>query len=319
VRRVSPGTRVVGVSLIVASAFAFATIPIFGKLAYSSGTEPLGLLAWRFGLAAIILLIINAVTARVKKRPAFPPLRLSLTLLAFGAFMLTPEVVLYFYGLQTVSAGLAETLLFLYPAWVVLMSAILFRRKPELITVLCVLGAIVGAAITIGSVSGGSLVGMLLVTGASVTFAAYIVAGSRLLPRVGSLPGTALIITGAGVMFVLLATITGSRGPGDTSAWLGTLGMVLIGTIVSFITLSAGLARISASTASVIATIEPVIAVVLGAVVLGEAVGAIQVVGMVLVLGSVAALLAFESRAAAEGRRPQVAPAPPAPPPGGVG
>ncbi len=72
--------------------------------------------------------------------------------------------------------------------------------------------------------------------------------------------------------------------------------MAVIGTIVAFLLLTAGLARLPAADASVISTVEPAVAVVLGAVLLGEPVAALQVLGVVLVLGSVAVLLRRVSR-----------------------
>ena len=301
------GGSALGAGLIAISAAAFATLPIFGKLAYASGTEPFALLAWRFAIASVILVVTMVIRARIRHVPLFPPLRLSLTLLALGAFLLTPEVILFFVGLQTVSAGLAETLLYLYPAWVVLIAAVVFRRKPSGITVACVAVAIVGAAITVGAAAAGSVasaswVGVAEVVGCSVLFATYLVVASRVLPRAGALPSTALVMTGAAATFVLLAVITGSRSPSDPQGWLGVLGMALIGTVVAFGLLSIGLARIAPSTAAVISTIEPVVAVVLGAVVLGETVGWAQIAGMALILGSVAVLLWFESRAGGEGQ-----------------
>jgi len=151
-------------------------------------------------------------------------------------------------------------------------------------------------------------VGSIEVLGAAAIFAVYLVVASRLIPRAGSLPGTALVLTGAAVVFVVLAVVTESRGPGDAGGWLGVLGMALLGTVVAFGLLSVGLGRVSPSTAAVISTLEPVVAVVLGVVVLGETVGLQQLAGMVVILLSVGILLWFESRAADDGSTPLVNP-----------
>ena len=301
--------RAVGAALIVVSSVGFASLPIFGKLAYASGTQPMALLAWRFGIAASIMLIAAAVRGRATGQPILPPLRMSITLLLVGAFLLTPEVMLYFVGLQSVSAGLAETLLFLYPAWVVLIGATVFRQRPSAVTVGCVIVAVIGAAVTVGAVSGGSLTGELMVIAASALFATYVVVASRLIPKAGTLRGTALVMTGATCTFTVVALVTSAQGPSDRQGWFGVLGMALFGTVLAFGLLSAGLGRLPAGTAAVISTVEPVVAVILGAVVLGEAVGPLQVVGMVLIVGAVAVLLRYESRpASAAGDEPLVNP-----------
>jgi len=300
--------RWVGVLLIVLSASGFASLPVFGKLAYASGTEPIALLAWRFGIAAALMLMATVVVSLRKGRPLLPPVRVTLTMLMLGAVVLTPEVLLFFVGLRRVSAGYAETLLYVYPAWVVIIGAVAFRRRPSVITVTCVIGAVAGAAITVGASVGGDLVGSIELLGAAVIFAGYLVVASRLIPRAGSLPGTALVLTGTAVVFVVLAVATDSQGPGDAGGWLGALGMALIGTVVAFGLLSVGLSRVSPSTAAVISTLEPVVAVVLGLVVLGETVGLQQLAGMVVILLSVGILLWFESRAADDGSTPLVNP-----------
>jgi len=300
--------RWVGVLLIVLSASGFASLPVFGKLAYASGTEPIALLAWRFGIAAALMLMATVVVSWRKGRPLLPPVRVTLTMLMLGAVLLTPEVLLFFVGLQRVSAGYAETLLYVYPAWVVIIGAVAFRRRPSVITVACVIGAVAGAAITVGASYGGDTVGSIEVLGAAAIFAVYLVVASRLIPQAGSLPGTALVLTGAAVVFVVLAVVTDSRGPGDAGGWLGVLGMALLGTVVAFGLLSVGLGRVSPSTASVISTLEPLVAVALGVVVLGEGVGAQQVVGMAIILLSVGILLWGESRAADDGAAPLVNP-----------
>ena len=301
--------RAVGAALIVVSSVGFASLPIFGKLAYASGTDPIALLAWRFGIAASLMLIAAVVRGRSRRVPILPSRRVTITLLAVGAVLLTPEVILYFVGLQSVSAGLAETLLFLYPAWVVLIGALVFRQRPSAVTVGCVVVAVIGAAVTVGAVTGGSLTGELLVIAASALFATYVVVASRLIPKAGTLRGTALVMTGATVTFTILAFVTSAQGPSDRQGWLGALGMAVFGTVLAFGLLSAGLARLPAGTAAVISTVEPVVAVILGAIVLGEAVGPLQVVGMLLIVGSVAVLLRYESRAATPDDEPLVNPA----------
>ena len=285
-------------ALVVVSSVGFATLPLFGKLGYASGVEPFALLAWRFCLAAVVLAAVAVVRARRRRVAVLPPRPLVLRLVLTGALLLTGEVVLYFLGLQRVSAGLAETLLFLYPAWVVLFAAVVLGLRPTAVMVLCVAGAVVGAALTVGGAGTGEPVGVLMVVAASAGFGAYVLVASRLVPRAGSLRGTALVMTGAAVSFVLLVVVTRSRGPADLGGWVAVLGMAVLGTVVSFGLLSAGLARLGAGQAAVISTVEPVVTVVLGAVLLGEAVGVLQVVGMVVILGSVAVLLVSEARAA---------------------
>jgi drug/metabolite transporter (DMT)-like permease len=173
----------------------------------------------------------------------------------------------------------------------VLITAVVLRTPVSRLVVLCSVGAVGGAALTVGAVEGVDLVGVLLAVGASIGFATYVVLSGRLVHGVGALVTTALVITGAAVTFAVLALGTGSQGPTDAAGWAATLGLAIVGTVVSFLLLTAGLARLPSTDASVISTVEPAVAVVLGAVLLGEPVAALQVVGVVVVLASVAVLL----------------------------
>jgi drug/metabolite transporter (DMT)-like permease len=140
-------------------------------------------------------------------------------------------------------------------------------------------------------VDGVDLVGVLLAVGASIGFACYVVLSGRLVHGVGALLTTALVITGAAVTFTVAALATGAQGPTDAAGWAATLGLSVVGTVVSFLFLTAGLARIPSTDASVISTVEPAVAVMLGVVLLGEPIGVVQVLGVAVVLASVAVLL----------------------------
>ena len=257
----------------------------------------MALLAWRFGIAAVLLWLLTVLRGRRRPGPLVADRRLALRLVAIGAFLLTAEVVAYFLGLQFVSAGLAETLLYLYPAIVVIIAAVFLHQRPTPVMVACVVTAFAGTALTIGAAGRGSPLGVALVLLAAVGFAAYFVVSGRLMPRIGAMVGTSLVMTGAAASFVVLAVVTGSQGPRTPLGWWAMLGMAVIGTVLSFGMLSAGLSRVPAPQAAVVATVEPVVTVVLGALLLGEQVVPLQVVGMAVILASVAVLLRAEARA----------------------
>jgi drug/metabolite transporter (DMT)-like permease len=275
---------------VLGSAFAFAVAPIFGKVAYSHGVDAYALLALRFGSAAAILwaMVLVHGARRGMERPARST---TLLVLLLGAVVLPAEVTLYFASLHRIGAGLAEVLLFLYPMWVVLITAVVLRQAVSGVVAVCSFAAVAGAALTVGAVGGVDLVGVVLAVGASVGFACYVVLSGRLVHGVGALLTTALVITGAATTFTVAAIATGAHGPSDAVGWAATVGLSVVGTVVSFLFLTAGLARIPSTDASVISTVEPAVAVVLGAALLGETVGVLQVLGVVVVLASVAVLL----------------------------
>ena len=279
---------------VLGSAVAFAVAPIFGKVAYAHGVESFALLALRFASAALVVWVLVLVLGGHGDvgRPASGTV---LRVLALGALVLPAEVTLYFASLHRIGAGLAEVLLFLYPMWVVLITAVVLRQQVTRLVVGCSLVAVAGATLTVGAVSGVDGVGVLLAVGASIGFACYVVLSGRLVHGVGSILTTALITTGAAVTFSVAALVTGSQGPTDAAGWAATLGLSLVGTVVSFLLLTLGLARMPSTDASVVSTVEPAVAVLLGVVLLGEPIGPLQVVGVAQVLGSVAVLVRVEA------------------------
>ena len=279
---------------VLGSAVAFAVAPIFGKVAYAHGVDSFALLALRFGSATLVVWVL-VLALGLGRGVELPARGAALRVLALGAVVLPAEVTLYFASLHHIGAGLAEVLLFLYPMWVVLITAVVLRQPVTGLVVGCSAAAVAGAALTVGAVSGVDLVGVLLAVGASIGFACYVVLSGRLVHGVGSLLTTALVTTGAAITFTVAALATGSRGPSDVPGWAATLGLSLIGTVVSFLLLTLGLARMPSTDASVISTVEPAVAVLLGVVLLGEPIGVLQVVGVAVVLGSVAVLVRQEA------------------------
>jgi drug/metabolite transporter (DMT)-like permease len=284
----------VGVLCVLGSAAAFAVAPIFGKVAYAHGVDSFALLALRFGSATLVVWVL-VLALGLGPGVELPARGAALRVLALGAVVLPAEVTLYFASLHHIGAGLAEVLLFLYPMWVVVITAVVLRQRVTRLVVGCSAAAVAGAALTVGAVSGVDLVGVLLALGASIGFACYVVLSGRLVHGVGSLLTTALVTTGAAVTFTVAALATGSRGPSDVPGWAATLGLSLIGTVVSFLLLTLGLARMPSTDASVISTVEPAVAVLLGVVLLGEPIGVLQVVGVMVVLGSVGVLVRQEA------------------------
>lgn len=280
---------------MVASALCFAIMPVFAKVAYRQGVEPFGLLAWRFVGAAAVLWGLMWWQHR-RAAAVVPRGRQARRLLLLGAVLLAGEVSLYFIGLQYLSAGLAEVLLFLFPAWVVIITAVWRRTWPGTLVVGCTLVAVFGAGLAVqGGVVGlpGDVMrGAVLLIGASLTFALYIVLSGRAAEQVGPLQTTTLVITGGAVSFVLAALLTGAAGPADPLGYAMAAAIALVSTVLSFGLLTAGLALLPATHVSVIATSEPVFAVILGWQLLAETVSVGQVGGMVLVLGAIAVILA---------------------------
>ena len=75
--------------------------------------------------------------------------------------------------------------------------------------------------------------------------------------------------------------------PQDPGAIFGLLSLALIGTVVPLFATNVGIQKIGASQASLVSTVEPVIAMIVSMIILGEVIFAVQWLGAALIVGSV--------------------------------
>lgn len=286
--------RVLGIALALASAASFGVMPVLAKIAYDDGAEPVAVLAVRFALAAVVLLAV----ARAVGQP-LPRGRNLLALALLGGVGYVSQSLCYFFALERISAGLTALLLYFYPALVVVLAAALGRRRPRPVALVCVALATLGTALTIGPVQVGQAGGVALGLAAALLYALYILASSRV-QGVGSFAAAATVLTAGAVSFNLLALLTRPAYPQAPGAWLALVGVAFFGTVVAVTTFFAALALLGPSDTSVVSTVEPVVSVVVAALVLGEQLGPVQVAGGVVVLAAVAVLARVGQQPTAE-------------------
>jgi drug/metabolite transporter (DMT)-like permease len=291
--------RLVGVALALVSAAGFGVMPVLGKVAYDDGAEPVGVLAVRFALAGGALLVL----ARVLGQPLPRDRRLG-ALALLGGVGYVGQALCFFTALERIPAGLTTLLLYVFPALVVVLSAVLLRERPRPVAAGCVALALAGTALTIGPVQGGQGSGVALGLGAALVYAVYIVASSRV-TGVGAFAMAAVVLSAAAVTTGGLAAATRPALPSSATAWLAVAGVALLGTVVAVTAFFGALALIGPSDASVLSTVEPVVSVVVAGLVLGERLSPTQVVGGAVVLLAVGVL----ARAGAPAPEPEAVPA----------
>lgn len=277
--------RLLGTSLALTSAAGFGVMPVLTKVAYADGTSVTGLLAVRFSVAAVVLLGL----ARWRGE-ALPRGRRLVPLLLLGGVGYVVESWCYFAALQRISAGLTALLLYAYPALVVLLSAVLARTRPSRSSATCVLTASIGTALTIGPVAGGQWTGVLLGLASALSYSVYIVVSAHVIGGFGPFATAAVVMAGAGLVYDGTALTTGAALPSTSGAWWAVAGVTVLGTVVAVSAFFWALDLLGPADTAVISTFEPVVSVVAAALVLGEALAPLQLVGGALVLTAVAVL-----------------------------
>lgn len=275
----------IGFAFIALSATGFATLAIFGKLAYAAGMGLPTLLALRFAGAALLMWVYVLAT----RGQVVLPRRRVVALLALGAIGYAVQASLYLGALVFISAALTGMLLYTYPAFVVLLAWLVDGDRPDRLRWIALGLALIGTTLTAGRPeSVGHPIGLALGVGAGLWYSGYITISDRLIRDVPSLTATTYVVTGAAGSFVfggaLFRQLGFDFGP---DGWAAAGGMVLLATVVPIAAFFAGLARVGPARAAILSTLEPVITVILAVLLLGERLTSNQITGGALILTAV--------------------------------
>jgi drug/metabolite transporter (DMT)-like permease len=285
-----------GAFLVLASAVAFGVMPIFGKLAFSAGVGVATLLFVRFAIATPVL------WAAVAVRRALPQVERGVLVRAFalGAVGYAMQAGLYFLALQRMDASVLSLVLYSYPA-LVTGAAILLGREPanrrRLVALVTASGGLV--LVLAGAGAGDfDLAGMALGVGAALTYTTYILVSDGVTGDLEALPLAALVSTGACVSLGIVAAATGSIDLGfEAEGWLWLALAALVSTVGAVVLFFSGMSRVGPSTAAILSTLEPPVTVALVFVTFGDALGVVQILGALAVLGA-AVIVNVPARAA---------------------
>jgi drug/metabolite transporter (DMT)-like permease len=277
--------RFIGATLIVLSAAAFATLPILSRYAYAEGLDVLSLMALRFSLSAVVLLALLAL-----RRERLPHGGTLVRLIGMGAIGYVGQAFAYLTALKYASPGLVALLLYLYPVFVAGLSVIWLREPLNRLKILALGMALAGLALTVGP-EGGRATGILLAIAAAVIYSFYILVGTKVMQQVSAVQSSAVIFLSAGAASSLLMAVNGPHLPGTGTAWLIMAGIVLLATVLPVVAFLAGLGRIGATNAAMFSTLEPVVTVLLAALLLGEILKPVTLLGGGLILSAVLLVL----------------------------
>jgi drug/metabolite transporter (DMT)-like permease len=301
--------RLVGLLLVFASAAAFGSGPLLSKAVYAEGLDWIALSAWRFlvgaGLTWAWLLVLPGGWAAVR---GLPRRQVAVTV-GLGVLFVANSGT-YYAGLETVPASLAALLVFIYPVLVAVLSLRLGARL-EGRRAWGGLGlAVAGVGLAVGGIDptqSGPLLGVLVVIASPVIYAVWIILAARLSGERRGATAEARATAGrsagaatAAVMAVMLSAtavaywgivaVTGTPAlPGQVPAEAWPF-LLAIGAVTTFLAIPAfyeGARRVGAATAALVSTFEPVWAISLAAIVLGESLTPVQIAGGGLIIGGV--------------------------------
>lgn len=291
---------VVGAALVLGAASLWATFGIFAKVLYEAGFAPVELASVRaaVGFMGVVLIALPRALRGVRI-----PLRALPFFAAYGIFGFALFELAFFAALDRTTVAIAAALLYTAPAFVVILSAVLWRERFDRMRVtslIVMLGGVLLVTGAAGSLLRGTaslpVAALLFGIGSGFAYALYTLFSKVATERYG--PFAALFwsfAVAAAVLAPLASPIAPFMRSPDHIPLLIALGV--IPTILPYALYLAALRDLRASTAAMLASVEPAVAAVLAVLLLGEGMDGLQIAGIVLVVAA-AVLLARKARTA---------------------
>jgi drug/metabolite transporter (DMT)-like permease len=280
-----------GVLCAVLGALGFSFKSVLIRAAYRYGVDAETLLCLRMGYSLPLLMLMAFALEHVA--PTALSRRDWFELCVLGLLGYYLASYLDFLGLRYITAALERIVLFIYPTLVVLLSALFLGTPLTRTTVLVLIVSYAGVLLSVaGNLRSGlhaTAIGVALVLGSALSFALYLLRSGQTVQRLGS---TVVTIYATGIaciacvaQFACLRPLSALRQPWPVHA-LG-MALALFSTVLPIWLVTEAIRRLGASTSAMIATLGPVLTILLANLFLHEPFNVLQLAGAALVILSV--------------------------------
>lgn len=282
-----------GVFLIILAGCFWGSMGIFVRKLGSFGFSAIQIVSIRLTLAAFIFSLVLFVKDRsgFKISPKDIPLFLGLGLGSILFF-----TVCYFTAITMMPLSTAAILLYTSPVWIMLMSVLFFHEKLDKKKLIALALAFAGCVLVSGiSGEGMTVTGLLVGLGSGIGYGLYSILGKIALRKYSSYTVTTytFIFAAAGSWVIcqpqdMIAKFSAAANPGFLIFFCFLT--ALITAVIPFLSYTVGLETVEASKAGIIATIEPMVATLIGILVFAEKLTIMSGAGILLILAAVIVL-----------------------------
>lgn len=276
------------------AAASYGMNPLFTLPLYSAGMSVDTVLFYRYSLAVIVLGIMMKFQKQsfAIKRVDVLPLCIMGLLFAFSSLFL-------FMSYNYMDAGIASTILFVYPVLVAIIMAVVFKEKVSPITMSSIALAFVGISMLCKSPGGQtlSLVGITFVFLSSLSYAIYIVGVNR--SSLKDMPIAKLtfyvLLFGLSVYVVRLQFCTELQVIPTPMLWINAVSLAVFPTVISLVTMTKAIHYIGSTPTAILGALEPVTALFFGVLVFGEQLTPRIILGILMVITAVTLIIGGKS------------------------
>ena len=282
-----------GIALIILAGCFWGSMGIFVRKLTTFGFSAIQIVSIRITLAALIFSLVLLIKDRRGFKISLKDLPLFLGL-GFGSILFF--TVCYFTAITMMPLSTAAILLYTSPVWIMLMSILFFHEKLDKRKLIALVLAFAGCVLVSGiSGHGMTLTGLLVGLGSGIGYGLYSILGKIALRKYSSYTVTTytFIFAAAGSWII--------NQPADMISKFSStqdLGFLIIlcfltafiTAVIPFLSYTLGLESVEASKAGIIATIEPMVATLIGIIVFAEKLTIMSGAGILLILAAVVIL-----------------------------
>lgn len=276
------------------AAASYGLNPLFALPLYADGMGVDSVLFYRYAFGLVMLGVMMLV-----QKQSFALRRCEVLPLVIMGLLFSFSSLTLFLSYNYMDAGIASTILFVYPVLVAILMAVFFKEKVSPITMISIALAFTGISLLYQGEGGQtlSLTGVTLVFISSLTYALYIIGVNRSVLK--DMPIAKLtfyvLLFGLSVYVIRLKFCTQLDVVSQPVLWINPVCLALFPTVISLVAMTKSIHYIGSTPAAILGALEPLTAICCGVLVFGERLTPRIILGIVLILVAVTLIILGKS------------------------
>ncbi len=276
-----------GISCGILAAVCYGTNPLGALPLYEEGVNTSSVLFYRFALATIMLGIMLLI-----ERKSFTLNKHDLKILSSLGLLFAVSSITYYQSFHFIEAGIASTILFVYPVMVAIIMACCFHERVTPTSVISIILSLVGIGLLYHGDTNVSinLTGFIFVLLSALSYAIYIVVVNQSDIHMSSIKLTFYVL-----LFCMLSLVAYSftspeltlQLPPSPRAWLYACWLGLVPTVLSLVLMTISVHEVGATPTAIMGALEPLTAVAIGVIIFSESLTVRLTVGIITILVAV--------------------------------
>jgi drug/metabolite transporter (DMT)-like permease len=262
-------------------------MPLLARQLYADGLSAPSMLLWRYDLAILALagaaLFMQIDLRRVLRNGGW-------RIVLLGATLGSAQTLCFWESLKTLETSIAVLLFYTYPAVTLALDRLILKQPIRPVAVLCIAMILGGAAlITLPGLRGGTidLRGLFWAIPSPLVYSLYLAINSRLLRHYPPLVGAGGLFLGMAITFTAMAAFLGLDMPTHAASWLLVLVIALGPGALTMTLFSYSVPKLGATGFAILANAELVTVVLIGTLILGEAMTPDRAIGGALIVAGI--------------------------------